>query len=229
MLNSINNILDTIFYPILQLNPTISIIILAIIIGLIFTLTNKIFVDQNVVRNIKKENKKLQEKINKARKEKDEKTIQKYMKQNLELSQKQFKLMIKPLLFASIFIIFLFPWINYNYQNTDYLIENGISTIKLNDIEYNLTISEYQKHIIPEYIILDNNKYKLNSNIILNQKEINIKYITKNNKDYFRIVKYEAKLPFKLPFIGDTVGWLGLYIIISLPTTIILRKLLGVE
>lgn len=37
------------------------------------------------------------------------------------------------------------------------------------------------------------------------------------------------KMPFYLPMFGATIGWLGLYIIVSLPTTFIFRKLLGVE
>lgn len=36
-------------------------------------------------------------------------------------------------------------------------------------------------------------------------------------------------LPFSLPFIGNDVGWLGLYIIISIPTSMLFRKLLKVE
>jgi len=37
------------------------------------------------------------------------------------------------------------------------------------------------------------------------------------------------KLPFWMPILGPDVGWLGLYIIISLPSTIFFRKLLGVD
>ncbi len=36
-------------------------------------------------------------------------------------------------------------------------------------------------------------------------------------------------LPFPLPFIGSQIGWLGLYIIISIPTSTLFRKLLGVD
>ncbi len=37
------------------------------------------------------------------------------------------------------------------------------------------------------------------------------------------------KLPFPLPFVGDTVGIIGLYIIISIPASIFFRKLLRVD
>ncbi|MBW6451802.1 MAG: DUF106 domain-containing protein [DPANN group archaeon] len=38
-------------------------------------------------------------------------------------------------------------------------------------------------------------------------------------------------LPFSIPLLASsgTVGWLGFYIMISIPTTIVLRKVLGVE
>ncbi len=37
------------------------------------------------------------------------------------------------------------------------------------------------------------------------------------------------KLPFPLPHFGSTVGWLGLYIIFSLPPSLFFRKLLKVD
>lgn len=38
-----------------------------------------------------------------------------------------------------------------------------------------------------------------------------------------------AVLPFSLPLVGSSVGWIGLYIIASMPATIIFRKALGVQ
>ncbi len=37
------------------------------------------------------------------------------------------------------------------------------------------------------------------------------------------------KLPFPLPHFGSTVGWLGIYIIFSLPPSLLFRKLLKVD
>jgi uncharacterized membrane protein (DUF106 family) len=36
-------------------------------------------------------------------------------------------------------------------------------------------------------------------------------------------------LPFPLPFVGNDVGWLGMYIIMSLPSSVLFRKILGVD
>jgi len=36
-------------------------------------------------------------------------------------------------------------------------------------------------------------------------------------------------LPFALPWIGSTLGWLGIYIIVSLISTMVFRKLLGLD
>ena len=36
-------------------------------------------------------------------------------------------------------------------------------------------------------------------------------------------------LPFSLPFIGNSVGWLGFYIIMTLPLTIFFRKLMKLD
>jgi len=36
-------------------------------------------------------------------------------------------------------------------------------------------------------------------------------------------------LPFPLPFVGSHIGWLGMYIIVSVPTSMLFRKLLRVD
>lgn len=38
-----------------------------------------------------------------------------------------------------------------------------------------------------------------------------------------------VSLPVGLPIIGNAVGWLGLYIIVSMPSTVVFRKALGVQ
>jgi uncharacterized membrane protein (DUF106 family) len=37
------------------------------------------------------------------------------------------------------------------------------------------------------------------------------------------------QLPFALPWIGNTLGWLGIYILVSLISTMIFRKVLGLD
>ncbi len=36
-------------------------------------------------------------------------------------------------------------------------------------------------------------------------------------------------LPIGLPLVGNAVGWLGLYIIVSMPATVVFRKVMGVQ
>ena len=150
-------LLNKIFGPLTAYPDAYAISAVAVIVALIFTLFHKAMVNKNEMRHVKMELEKIKKRMNKAKKERKEKEINMLLAQSMQLSQKQLKMMLKPLFFSLILIVFIFQWLKSTY--------NGVT----------------------------------------------------------------IALPFNLPFIGDSVGWLGAYIIMSIPATIILRKLLDVE
>jgi uncharacterized membrane protein (DUF106 family) len=40
---------------------------------------------------------------------------------------------------------------------------------------------------------------------------------------------FSAQLPFSLPLIGNSLGWLGWYILISLPSALVFKKMMGIH
>ncbi|MCX6816009.1 MAG: hypothetical protein NT120_04115, partial [Candidatus Aenigmarchaeota archaeon] len=48
------------------------------------------------------------------------------------------------------------------------------------------------------------------------------------NNDNVHFVRIAAMLPVSLPFVGNTLGWLGWYILASIPLVILIRKLLKI-
>ena len=222
---------DVIFAPVLALNPIIAILILVIIISLIFTLSSKLLVNQAVLRQIKKETKSIQEKINKAKKSKNEKKIQEYWKKSMELTQKQFKMTMKPMIVSTFLIILLFPWMQSQYADITTPLENQTAIFEFGGVTEILTVTGYDENNVPSAFIdsTGNQDIKLNGKILLDGEELIILYKKKGEKETLSLRKLEVNLPFPLPFAGDKVSWFGLYIILSMPCTVILRYILGVE
>ena len=48
-------------------------------------------------------------------------------------------------------------------------------------------------------------------------------------KQIFHEVDFSANLPFYIPIAGEDVGWLGFYIITSMPLTVFFRKLMKLD
>ena len=222
---------DFIFAPILMLNPIISLLILVTIISLIFTLSSKLLVNQAVLRQIKKETKSIQEKINKAKKDKKEKKMQKYWQKSMELTQKQFKMTMKPMIVSTFLIILLFPWMQSQYSDITTPLENETAIFEIGGVTEILTVTGYSDTNIPTTFIdsAGNQDIKLNGKISLDGEELIIVYKKKGEEETLSLRKLEVNLPFPLPFVGDKVSWFGLYIILSMPCTVILRYVIGVE
>lgn len=231
MIEIINNTLDLIFAPILALNPIFSILILTILMSLIFTISNKMFINQAILKQIKKESKEVQEKIKIARKNNNEKKINKLMKKTMELSNKQMKMTLKPMLITMPIILLVFAWIPTNYGNIAAPLENNTAEFEIDNITYNLTALEYNNENIPINFkdSLNNTKINLYDSIDIDDREFILLYDKKDEKETLTLEYLKIDLPFPLPIAGDSVGWLGFYILISLPATTILRIILGVE
>lgn len=110
MIEAYFNLLTMVFQPVLNLPVPIAELIIAAFIIFIITLFYRFLVDQNKVRELKT---KLKEK------QKEAKEIQKtnpkqanvLMSEILKLTNKQFKMSLKPLFFGFILIIILLPWV----------------------------------------------------------------------------------------------------------------------
>ena len=92
----------------LNWNIYIGFIIIVAITSLVLTLAQKYLTDQDTLREIKKEQKYLQEEMKKYR-DHPEKLLE-FQKKQLEFFPKTFELTMKPLIYTSIPIILLFRW-----------------------------------------------------------------------------------------------------------------------
>lgn len=104
------SILTTIFQPILILPAPVAELIIAAFILFIVTLFYKFLVNQNKVRELKTKLKEKQEEAKEMQKT-NPKQANVLMSEILKLTNKQFKMNLKPLFFTFILIIILLPWV----------------------------------------------------------------------------------------------------------------------
>ena len=112
------NALNTIFNPILAIdpnpaNPALTVLIIAFIVSLITTIANKYLVDQDEMNEIQARSKKLTSELREAQKRGDGKKIAELQARQTEMMQEQSKMMtnsFKPMIVTFVPIILIFFW-----------------------------------------------------------------------------------------------------------------------
>lgn len=111
------NILTAVFQPILNLPVAIAELIIAAIILFIITLFYRFLVDQNKVIELKTKLKEKQKEAKEIQKT-NPKQANALMNETLKLTNKQFKMNMKPLFFGFIIVIILLPWVGYVFPGS---------------------------------------------------------------------------------------------------------------
>ena len=112
---SVHAVLDPTAGGILDWNLTYGMIIIVFIISLIMTLVQKYCTDQETLRELKKEQKLLQQEMKKY-KDNPEKLME-FNKKQLEFIPKTMELTMRPLMYTMVFFVLFFRWFN------DYFVE----------------------------------------------------------------------------------------------------------
>ena len=136
---------------------------------------------------------------------------------------------MKPLLASMVLIALFLPWLAHAYGEVNAPVADNKGAYIYDKINESFTITQNSEPTIT----FDNTALKP----VKNGEQIQIdgkthKVIVEQSDNKVNAVKFEgyiANLPFSLPIFGNTVGWLGLYIIISMPATFLFRKMLNVD
>lgn len=125
MIDIIFRVLDSIFAPLIAMDPTpnnpiITVFVISIIIALITTIANKLLVDQDEMQSIQEEMKEFQKELREAQQNGDGKKLAKLQSQQGEFMQKQSKMMtnsFKPMIVTFLPIILVFWWMRSSVIN----------------------------------------------------------------------------------------------------------------
>ncbi|NIM47307.1 MAG: DUF106 domain-containing protein [Candidatus Aenigmarchaeota archaeon] len=194
-------------------------ILFAAIIIFVTTLIYKFLINQNEIRELKEKLKEKQAKTKELQKTNPEEA-KRIMTETLKLSNKQFRMTMKPMMISLILIIIVLPFLAEMYGDKIVTLENNKGSLTLDEKTYDLELTE-------EKLILENTECKIpcNDQAIGDYKwDINLE--GENSVKFSRIV---VLLPFSLPFFGNDFGWLFWYILTSLILNSLFRRILGVE
>ncbi|MBD3203658.1 DUF106 domain-containing protein [Candidatus Woesearchaeota archaeon] len=249
----LNSILDVLLGWLLNLPPLAGIVIIAFIISLLVTLVYRLVTNQDLMKDLRDEQKALQKEIKKL-KDKPDKAM-KVQSEMMETNLKYMSHSMKPTLFTFIPIILIFGWLNSHmayYElspnvpfEVDVFVKEGIS----GEIEIGLpdgleltgddTVKEIVNNQATYHVKGEAGEYNISFNF--NDETASKQILISNERRYYSpekqikdssfekiVVGNEKVKPFNgLPLIGN-LGWLGGYIIFSIIFSMTLRRVLKI-
>ncbi len=253
MTDIITTLLDPVFGPIANLNPTIAIAIFATIVSLISSLIYKLVTDQTKLKSIKEKQKKYQEEIKLAKDDPDKalKLQQKAMKLSMEYMNHS----LKATMYTFIPLILIFTWLRahmaYDPLMADqpFMIELTLDE-NIQDMPELLIYPEGKLDIISSsrseagtymfelkgpngeyeiYAMSAGETSKVAVDVIITDKQKYAPVIQEFTDDFVISAKLNNSKIMPLSFIGLKWGWLGGYILFSLGIGTLIRKLLKIS
>jgi len=206
-------------------SPMIIVFLISIVLSFVLSLIYKVFTNQEKAKEMKEKMDELKKKINEAQKNKNQKDMTKYQNEMLQMSSEQMRMNMKPMIITFAVVIPVFIWLfpalygSINIEMDDSL--HG--TLKYGNMEKSLSIIQEN----PLVISIDNEEKTKGDVIALGEREFTIQGYDKGKK-MLTLKQIVVNLPFSMPFYGNKLGWLGWYILVSIPMTTVFRKALGV-
>jgi len=243
-----NTLFDPILTPLLSLPPLIVIFLVALFISVVSVLAQKKFTDQDRLKFLKKETKKLQAEV---RKYKDDPAKQlKVNKKMMPLQGEMMKASLKPTLWMMLPFLLIFMWLSANFAYEPLLPgENFTVTVRADTTAVLLEAPEgITIHTAPEvnvtdgkaswtlsgdqggYVLTFSADDSIVSKKVLIEEKKYAKVVGKGSGDIRQITLGNAPLKPMDPYtiFGWRPGWIWVYIFFSLVFSMSLRKWLNV-
>lgn len=238
VLTTLYGFYSTVFSPVLNLGPYISLGIFSAGLAAVFSIIYWYFLDIEKQNELKEKINNYQDKMKEARKNGDTEDASDHMQKTMELNQKMMMLNFKPMIATMVFVGLFFPWLGSTYAPSvqlqeqspsiytgEFAFANNSAPVTVNNTteQTGITVNG-QEAAVGELVNVHGIDWEITKFREANQGP----FSTTSGK----IVKLNAefiKLPFSIPFAGNALNWLGFYIILAMPLTYIFRKILGVN
>jgi uncharacterized membrane protein (DUF106 family) len=226
------------------MTPFLAITLLSIGLSLAITIIYRVLTKPAQVRKAKEDMKFYKEKMNESKKAGDTAKMNEYATEMLKASQVQFRMSMKPMMVTMLMFFLLLGWLNGNFGgvnanfsggreqhfayaggNHTMAYENGTDGgftvyVDLNDDGSYSESETFEKNDVFEYQGAYWRPVQTMTGFIMFQSPV-------SEGVHFEMLV--AKSPVEIPFIGSYLTWFWWYLFISLPSTIGMRKLMGVE
>lgn len=242
--------LNVIFAPLLKLPPVYTIIIISFVISLLIILITKYTTNQALMKQLKEESKEYQKQIKESRNNPSK--AMEIQKKAMESNIKYMSHSLRPTLITFIPIILIFGWMNSNFAYegikplqefsvTAFFDKAAIGTVEISAPDGITILGDKRQKIQDgkstwklkgnegEYLLefSSNGEEQQHSVLISNAR----KYLPPNKKTNGMIkniqINYNKLVVVPIGY-RNWFGWLGVYIILSIIFTMVLRKLLKV-
>lgn len=217
----------------------IEVTIFSVILSFVLVLVTKFVTNQKAIKDIKDKTAALKKKVKEAQKKGNQGEVKHYSSLMMKVSQKQFKYSMKSMIASLVIVAIALSWLNQGYSGVilDLTPENSSSlavaswsgTFKYKDHEARLKVFEESKWTIDldgDGDLFDETIHGPGDIVYFSGTYWGIASIA-NNKASFTL--FPARVPFRMPFLGNYLTWFWFYIIITIPTSLIFRKVLGVH
>ncbi len=212
-----SKLLEPYFSFLLNFPPALSVVVYGTLVLFLINIFYKILINQNDARQIKQRSKELNKEMQQANKEKNTERSKKLLDELLAENNRLMKLTMKPMLTSFIIVIVMLPVLSGLYGDKFVELADNKGAVKLNDVSYQLsktantvTVGDVQCEL-PCTQQLGDYSYKI-----------------MEESDKIKFAPIVAITPAAIPLIGDTFGWLGWYIITSIPIAFLLRKMMKI-
>ncbi len=217
----------------------IEITIFSVILSFVLVLVTKFVTDQKAIKDIKDKTAALKKMVKEAQKKGNQGEVKHYSDLMFKVSRNQFKYSMRSMIVSLVVVAIALGWLNQTYHGTTFdmapesdsslAVKSILGTFNYGGPEAKLRVFEDSKWVID-----------LNGNGDLSDETIHnpgdfvefsglvwgISSISENSATF---TLFPAKVPFKMPFLGNYLTWFWLYLIITIPTSLIFRKLLNVH
>jgi|SRR3989344_92317 len=209
--------LEFLFAFLLNFNPALSVVIFSIIILFVINIFYKILINQNDAKMIKQRVKDYNREMKEAQKNKETDRQKKIMHDMMQENSKLMKLTMKPMIVSLIIVVIFLPSMSAFYGDSAVALQDNRGNVKLFGADYT--------------VARDGSAIKINDlscNAPCTQKIGDYNYKISIEGDTVKLAQIVATLPVALPFIGGTFGWLGWYVICSIPLVMSMRRFMKI-
>jgi len=217
-----NHFLSSIFgaYP-----PALAIFIFTLAVLFITQLPYKFLVDQDKVKHLKGRQKELSKKMKEVQKDGNIEKANEYMSEAMKLNHQIMKMTFKPLIISFAIFILVIPWLRADYGDISVTLQNNTGSFDFIGKGYNLTLSREGGNIT----ILDTENGNTTSLAVArNQEFAGRQWNVLLSDQRLLMQQVITYLPTRLPLIGDDIGWLLFYFMVSMPIILVLKKIMGI-
>lgn len=214
-------VLDIIFGFLLAYPPVLAITIFSIIVLFLINIFYKILIKQDEAKQLKARTKELSKQMRQEQKAGNTQKANELMSEMMRENSRMMRLTMKPMLTSFIIVILLLPWPAAHFGDTTAEIKDNAGVVTLAGKNHTFTVNSGEVNVegaTPLGHACDSKCYEIGGN----------SYEVTQEGSKLKFAPIVAVMPLALPLLGGTMGWLGWYIICSIPFVILMRKLMKI-